>query len=244
LRWYRDYLRRAPQATNAAEVQARVSELGAKLAQRGVQQLSVLSTPEGATVLIDSQPAGVTPLTTELAPGVHHLVLRAAGYGALTTDVTLQQRTPRDVNLTLASSAAPVGEGGSSVAARGSGAGSPSSENGGAVPASDKPTRPFGVVPWVVLGAGGASLLGALGFELGRRAAESAAEDAPQRTYQGHFETMQSRQTAARVLLGVGTALLVGGGALLVLNIPKAPPAKLGLGCVPGGCRLVAGGSF
>src|SRR6185295_10720910 len=63
LRWYRDYLRRSPLAANAAEVQARVVELAGQLAERGLQQLSVLSTPEGAAVRIDQQPAGVTPLT-------------------------------------------------------------------------------------------------------------------------------------------------------------------------------------
>ena len=87
-------------------------------------------------------------------------------------------------------------------------------------------------------------MLGALGFELGRRSAETAAQEAPQRTYQGHFETMQSRQTTARVLFGVGSALLISGGTLLVLNTPKTPTTKLALGCAYGSCGIAAQGSF
>jgi tetratricopeptide (TPR) repeat protein len=240
LRWYRDYLRRDPQAANAAQVQVRVGELAAKLAQRGVQQLSVLSTPEGASVVIDQRPAGVTPLTTELAPGVHHLTLRAAGYRDLETDITLEARTPRDFNLTLAlPGAAPA------AAASPSAVNATEPRNSTAPAASsDRQVRPFGVVPWVLLGAGSASMLGALGFELGRRSAENAAESAPQRSYEGHFETMQSRQTTARVLLGVGGALLVTGGALLVLNTPKASATKVALGCVGASCAVVAQGRF
>lgn len=241
LRWYRDYLRRSPQASNAAEVRARVAELAGKLAQRGVQQLSVLSTPEGAAVLIDQQPAGVTPLTTELTPGLHHVRLRAAGYRDLDADVTLEARTPRDLDLTMILSGAANAPGSTRSATATPVGAQPG--NGGAL-AQDKPARPFGVLPWVVLGAGGASMLGALGFELGRRSAETAAEEAPQRSYREHFDTMESRQTTARVLLGVGGALLIGGGTLLFLNTPKTAPAQMALGCVDGGCGLLAQGSF
>lgn len=244
LRWYRDYLRRDPQAANAQEVLARVNELAAKLAQRGVQQLSVLSTPEGASVLIDRQPAGVTPLTTELAPGAHHFTLRAAGYRDLETDVTLDARTPRDVNLTLTLLGAAPAAGTDPATVSSPGAADAAPRPGTVAPLADKPARPFGVVPWVLLGAGGASMLGALGFELGRRSAEHAAEEAPQRSYEERFETMQSRQTTARVLFGVGGALLVTGGALLVLNAPKSPTTKVALGCSGAGCAVEARGSF
>jgi tetratricopeptide (TPR) repeat protein len=230
LRWYRDYLRRSPLAANVAEVQTRVTELAAKLAERGVQQLSVLSTPEGATVLIDQQPAGVTPLTTELAPGAHHLSLRAAGYRDAEADFMLEARTARDLVVTLVVPAAEPAHA--------------SAPEPRAAEAPAVATRPFGVAPWLVLGTGAASMLGALGFELGRRSAETAAAEAPQRNYKEHFETMEGRQTAARVLCGVGGALLVTGGTLLVLNTPKTPSTKLALGCTGNSCGVVAQGSF
>lgn len=94
----------------------------------------------------------------------------------------------------------------------------------------------------MVLGAGGASFVAALSFELARRSAESEAKSAPQREYQVHYEAMRSRQTTARVLAGVGGALLVTGGVLLVLNTPRS--SKVGAACGPDGCRAVALGSF
>ena len=45
-----------------------------------MQQLSVLTTPAGATVRIDGASRGVTPWTGELPPGSHRLELQASGY--------------------------------------------------------------------------------------------------------------------------------------------------------------------
>lgn len=236
LRWYRDYLRRSPQAQNVADVQARVVALSATLAERGVQQVSVFSTPSGAVVELDNQPRGTTPLTLELAPGRHHVLLKLAGYRDKEADFALEARTPQDVSLELAPSAplSPTAP----AAANVEGPKSPSPRG------QAQASRPFGPAPFVVLGAGGVSLLGALGFELARRSAESAAESAPQREYSQHFDSMQSRQTTARVLAGVGGALLVTGGVLLVLNTPKQPGPELALGCGSAGCSLWAGGRF
>ncbi|HXK19745.1 MAG TPA: PEGA domain-containing protein, partial [Polyangiaceae bacterium] len=194
LRWYRDYLRREPQAVNAVEVQARVAALAAALAEHGVQQLTVISTPAGASVVIDRQVAGTAPVTTELAPGTHHLRLELTGYSALETDVVLDARRAQDFPFQLEAIAieSPKREA------------PPRSSASPARPAHLE--RPFGPAPWIVLGAGGASVLGALGFELSRRSAESAAEHATQRDYPAHFDAMQSRQTTARVLAGVGGA--------------------------------------
>jgi len=232
LRWYRDYLRREPQATNAAEVQARVAALGANLAQRGVQQLTVISTPAGAIVRIDDQALGTAPLTTELAPGAHHVRLELIGYRVAEADVVLDARTPRDVELKLE---------GLPVERPKPAAAGPSNQPSGP---AERVVRPFGPAPWVALGVGGASLLGALGFELGRRSAESAAKGGTQVEYPAHFDAMQSRQTTARVLAGVGGALLLTGGVLFVLNAPRKRGAELAVRCAPSGCGLSANGSF
>jgi hypothetical protein len=232
LRWYRDYLRREPQASNAAEVQSRVTALGAKLAERGVQQLTVISTPAAASVLIDKKAAGAAPLTLELAPGTHHVRLELAGYRALDADILLDARTPRDLELRM--QPLPVPPPKAEAAPR----------KGEAPAPAPRLERPFGPAPWVVLGAGGVSLLGSLGFELGRRSAQSAAERSTQREYPEHFDAMQSRQTTARVLLGVSGVLLVSGGVLFVLNAPRRPAAELAWSCGPVGCALAASGSF
>ncbi len=62
LRYYRDYLRQADRPSDGVDVRERVRKLSQQLAQRGVQQLTVLSQPESATVLLDGKPVGITPL--------------------------------------------------------------------------------------------------------------------------------------------------------------------------------------
>jgi hypothetical protein len=238
LRWYRDYLRRSPQAANAAEVRARVSELAATLAARGVQQITVLTTPEGAALTIDDRAAGPTPVTLELAPGRHRATLHLAGYFAQTAEFVLDARTPQDLSLSLVAqpSAAPATE--VSRGARGSSA---DADRGRAPPQKE---QRFGPAPWVAVGAGAASMLGALGFELARHSAESAAEKASQLEYQTHFEAMQSRQTTARVLFAVGGGLLITGGVLFFLDRPQRTATHVALGCSGVGCGLSAHGSF
>src|SRR6478752_755378 len=53
LRWYRDYLRRNPDATNAATVRPLIAQLAESLRKKGVQQMTVLTSPAGATVTLD-----------------------------------------------------------------------------------------------------------------------------------------------------------------------------------------------
>jgi hypothetical protein len=236
LRWYRDYLRRSPQAANLAEVQARVSEHAATLAARGVQQITVLTTPDGAALSIDEQGVGPTPITLELKPGRHRATLRLAGYLDQTAEFTLEARTPQDLTLKLVAQAAVAAASVAPAPAR-----SANTDHGRAP--ADKSHR-FGPAPWIVVGSGAASMLFALGFELGRRSAESAAENASQLEYQAHFDAMQSRQTTARVLFAVGGGLLITGGVLFFLDRPQPGAAHVALGCSGVGCSLRAQGSF
>lgn len=233
LRWYRDFLRRLPQAANASEVRGKVAALAATLSQRGVQQISVLSEPPGAMVLLDDQNVGVTPLTRDIVPGKHRLLLRLAGYADKPGELQLDPLTPQDISLQLEAprQAAPDASAGPLRA----GLDQPA-------PADQGPR--FGVMPYVVMGAGAASLLAALGFELGRRSADSAAEGAPQTEFQDHLDTMESRQTTARVLAGVGGALLVTGGVLYVVDRQRKPGPSVALGCYGPACGLMAKGSF
>jgi hypothetical protein len=206
-----------------------------------LQQLTVLSTPSGASVTIDEQQVGTAPITLELGPGQHHARLELPGYATQQADFVLDARTPRDLSLRLDAL-------GPAPATVPSTATAPVSNAGANAPARPTPSapaaRPFGAAPWIVLGAGAASLVGALGFELARRSAESAAKSDSQLEYPEHFDAMQSRQTTSRVLLGVGGTLLVAGGVLLVLNQPKQPPVALAFGCGPSGCGLGLRRSF
>jgi hypothetical protein len=236
LQWYRDFRRRASDAPNGPEVDRRIEQLEAVLAAKGVQQLTVLSTPSGATVTIDGQPRGVTPFTGQLAPGKHSVTLSLKGYTDAQQALELDAAHAQDLKLSL--SPAPEAPPDKSPA-------------GPADAATDRgPSGPrFGVWPYVVIGAGAASMAGALGFELARRSAEDAAkQDSTQIGYQDKLETMQSRQTTARILAAAGGALLLTGGTLLVLDLTSRPSSKpkaaLGWACLPDGCAVDMRGSF
>ena len=101
LRWYRNYLRLNPQAKNAAEVAEYVRALSDALAKQGLQQLTILTSPSGATVVIDGNPLGVSPLTVELHPGNHSVLLSLRGFSDFNDDFLLPQTTAIDLNVAL-----------------------------------------------------------------------------------------------------------------------------------------------
>lgn len=100
LRYYRDYLRSSTDPPDAT-VNVRVEELERGLADRGIQQLSVLSTPPGATVLLDGEPVGLTPWTGESWPGTHRVELRRADYVTKETLVELDAHRAADLVVEL-----------------------------------------------------------------------------------------------------------------------------------------------
>jgi hypothetical protein len=101
LRYYRDYLRQADRPSDGDEVRERVRRLEEQLAERGVMQLSVLSTPEAATVLLDGKAVGITPFTAETYPGKHRLSVRLEGHVASEQVIDLDAHTSRDVSVAL-----------------------------------------------------------------------------------------------------------------------------------------------
>lgn len=246
LRWYRDYLRRAPDAPNAADVTALVRHFEGVLAKKGVQQLTVRSSPEGATVTIDDRPVGVTPWTGELAPGAHRISLSLRGFAETAQDVELPSDRAVDVAVRLVPAPEPAP---STVPAQSSQPSPTTSSVPAQVPAKDQPEQRgsrFGVWPWIGIGVGAAALGGALAFEMSRRSAESEAEREPtQIGYKDKLDTMESRQTTARVLGVVGGAFVVAGGVLLVLDLSGGSSGpKISAGCDPYGCGARAAGSF
>lgn len=250
LRWYRDFRRRAPDAKNGAEVDERIHALETALAAKGVQQLTVLTSPQGATVIVDDQPVGVSPFTGQFAPGKHRIVISLKGYADSSQDVELAASRAKDVNVPLVPDTRVPGAASPAAAASSNGSSAP------AVPAaassvSDRPAGPrFGILPWIGIGAGALTLGGAGVFELMRRSAEDDARaDKTQVGYKQELDKMQSRQTTARVLGAVGGALLVTGGVLLVLDLssraaPDSQSAALGLDCLGDECSVRAWGSF
>ncbi|HET7539744.1 MAG TPA: PEGA domain-containing protein [Polyangiaceae bacterium] len=241
LRWYRDYLRRNPDAANAATVRPLIAQLAESLRKKGVQQLTVLSSPAGATVTVDDQPVGITPWTGELTPGAHHLLLSLRGYADAERDVSLAADQPMDANVRLEQQQQQTP---ASVPVVSPTPVTPPPPT--PAPDTSSQGKKLGIVPWVTLAAGAAAMGGALTFEILRRSAESDAKEAQnQIEYQKHLETMEGRQTAARVFLGTGGALLVAGGLMLLLDRGTPSHAtSAGLICLPNGCALAARGQF
>jgi tetratricopeptide (TPR) repeat protein len=247
LRWYRDYLRRSPNAANAADVKALVERFEGRLAAKGVQQLTVLSQPAGATVNIDDTPVGVTPGTFDLAPGRHRLVLMLRGHADATGEVDLAPDRAQDVSFRLALAA--VGTPGPSAPEPTPVAPvAPPGPSPAPAPAPAAESRGLGIWPWVVLGTGGAVLGGALVFELLREGAERDAErETTQIGYKDKLDSMESRRTTARILAGVGGTLILAGGVMLVLDLSggKAKSAAtLLVEPTPGGLNTTLAGRF
>ena len=101
LRFYRDYLRQADRPSDGDDVRDRVRRLEQQLAQRGVQQVTVLSQPESATVLLDGKPVGITPWTGETYPGKHRLALTLVGHTAQEQVIEVAAYAAHDVSLVL-----------------------------------------------------------------------------------------------------------------------------------------------
>ncbi|HEY0463963.1 MAG TPA: PEGA domain-containing protein [Polyangiaceae bacterium] len=238
LRWYRDYLRRNPDASNAATVRPLIAALAESLRKKGVQQLTVLTSPAGATLAVDDQPVGVTPWTGELSPGEHRLLLSLRGYTDVEKTLTLAADQPLDTSLRLEQQQTPTFVQVSSAA--------PATPSATPPPEAKSQGKKLGIVPWVTLAAGSAALGGALTFELLRRSAESDAKDAQtQLEYQEHLQTEQSRQTTARIFLGTGGALLLAGGLMLLLDSGSTSRStSAGLICLPNSCGVTARGKF
>ncbi len=250
LQWYRDFRRRAPEAKNGPEVDLRIRALEGALAKNGVQQVTILSRPLGATVIVDDKPRGVTPFTGQFSPGTHEVLLSLKGYADSEQELDLPADHAQELDVPLVPAAnAPAKPANSreADAAPGGGGGAP------VVPAAprDAATGPkFGIWPWVGLGAGAAVLGGSLAFEMARRSAESDANnDRTQVGYKDKLDREQSRQTTARVLAAVGGTLAIAGGTLLVIQLSSGsdhaePSSRVGFGCLPGGCRVDVRGSF
>jgi hypothetical protein len=108
---------------------------------------------------------------------------------------------------------------------------------------SSKTLRTLGIVG---MSAGGAALGGALAFEILRRdSVDDAKKDQTQVGYASKLGTANDRQTAARVLLGVGAGLAVTGGVLFVIGATNGHSrTEIALGCKGALCGAHASGRF
>jgi tetratricopeptide (TPR) repeat protein len=221
LRWAREYLRRSPEAADRDVVQRMIDAQEARLEAKGLQQLTVLSDPAGATVLVDRKPVGVTPWTGELPPGAHALLLKLEGHAAAERTFELPASDAIEIRVSLAP-----------------------------VTASRKSDRSQGLVIGGSIGIGVAlAAFGtAIGLEVARNAEEEQAKQTLlQLDSLAHLETMEDLQLGSRVAAGVGGALATAGGTMLIVGLVSdggeaEPPVSAG--CGPDGCVFTLRGAF
>lgn len=243
LAFYREYLRRSPSAGDRPAVNQKIARLSKRVAERGVQQVTFLATPQGAAVLIDSEPIGATPITLEVRPGVHNVEFRKAGFVPTRFTFELSPDRPVDVVAKLATARTQKGTS-SSRTEYAAGSEQPSSPQ--AAPARrGSVTRTLG---FAALGASVAALGGAVTLEVMRGSAEKEArQQVDQVGFSEAYERMKSRQTMARVFAGAGGAFAAIGGVLLVVaNGQNERPERSGVafGCLPMKCHASYRGTF
>lgn len=243
LRSYRRFLRLAPDADDRPTVELRVKNLEARLREQGVQQVSVFSTPEGASVELDGKPAGKTPWSAEISPGRHVIVLRYEGLPDVTKEFMLAADRSLELDVALGK--------GSATPARAAEPPAPSAPPArGPEPAGDQASRRVGPVTWAAFGVGVVGLGAGLGFELMRASADQDARDAAtQVEHREHYDTMKNRQTTARILTAVGGVGVAAGGVLLYLDLTRKPAKtahrpRVEVACGRSNCGLSAKGSF
>jgi tetratricopeptide (TPR) repeat protein len=247
LRFYREYLRQAPDAQDKARVGERVADLEKKLVTRGVQQVTILSNVTGAQVIVDGRPVGVTPWTGEIRPGKHELKLRQAGYAEAKGEFQLPADRAIDFQLEMKPGETPVAD---------ATAGEKTSDTRDTSKDAGVEKKGIGPMTWVAFGVGVAALGGAVVFEQLRKASEDdvKTEETQVARHDAH-DSMKSKQTTARVLAGVGAVAVLAGGVLLYFDLSGGSSEKTahtrthqrtraGIGCGPLSCGATLSGHF
>jgi len=241
LRWYREYLREDPNANDRSAVELRVKRLERVLRERGLQQVTVLTTPPGALVSIDDRPVGLSPWTGEVPPGLHRLVLRAEGRSDASTRFELLPHRAMDIRVEL-----------SPDPTRSKPMNAPRVPDEPVASADPGKSGWVGMAGWAALGVGAASLIGATAFEVARASAEDDFRHASTATdSERYWDSMKKRETKAHILLGMSVVAVLTGGVLLHLDDAgdnartNGPQRKsVAFGCDSVSCHAIAMGAF
>ena len=85
----------------SADIEPRILQAEQRLHDRGVQQVTILSAPDGATVTLDGRRIGVTPWSGEAVPGTHQVALELRGFSDATSKFELPLDHAVDVPVQL-----------------------------------------------------------------------------------------------------------------------------------------------
>jgi tetratricopeptide (TPR) repeat protein len=236
LRWYRAYLRELPNAPDRADIEPRVLDAEKRLRAQGVQQITVLTDPSGATVSVDGQREGMSPWTGELAPGRHAIVLELHGFAMVSETFELPSDHAIDFSETMKAAAAPVTPVAAPALATRPVYAEPSSH------------RRVGPLTWTAFGVAVAGFGAALAFDLGRSGELDDARKSPTNLAgKSHYDQASTDATLSGVTFGVGAAFAVAGGALLYLDLtarPKNPRTGLAASCTSAFCGMTLHGAL
>jgi tetratricopeptide (TPR) repeat protein len=101
IRWYREYLRRAPDAPDKKDVLKTMTALEQRLKKQGKQALVVVTEPDGVDIEVGGLPYGLSPVVVTLPPGTHRVVARGKGLVTVERNVALPDDTSVEVSLLL-----------------------------------------------------------------------------------------------------------------------------------------------
>lgn len=244
LRWLRDYRRQADDTAAVAEVDGKIRAQERKLAEKGVQQVRVLSNPPGAVVEVDHRRLGLTPHTFETAPGTHRIRLELSGHQAVETEFVLRPERSIDLTFTLPEQPPALPSRTTPLATAPSGALSGTGQVALSADTTRTGAKRVRAWTWAALTASAGGFGGALTFELVRRTREKAAARAAQRDYQDHYDDMRRAQTIARMFAALGTSFAVASGLSLYFDLRRddSRSTRAGVsGCGTGMCAGIGG---
>lgn len=244
LKYYREYRRIAPNASDMSEVERSIETLERALLARGIQQVTLQSNPAGARVIVDGADKGTTPWTGELALGSHTALVKQAGFADLQVNFSIEGAHAGDFayNLQPAPTPADAPPPAAAVAVSPPAAAAPLDHR---PPVQNQPVPErrsrVGTWTWVALGSGVAALGTAGALELARANREQDVRDkATQLDRFAAYDSMKDFQKAARIVLGTGLAFTTIGLTLLTLDVTHQTRREgaLAASCTGTSCRL------
>ena len=184
-----------------------------------ITELTIDSVPPGAAVVVDGREVGATPVRIEVPSGAHTVQLSADGYEPFSQPVQIERGTRESIRPHLTATAAP------------------------AVVVPPSPAGPFRRRPRVVAGAallGGGLSAAAAGVALMVLHGNPITSDCDGSLVDadGDCRYLHDTRTGGVVGLSLGVAAVVGGTALLSIELPRERPGTIALSPTPTGVRV------
>ena len=223
LRWLRRHVRQSGNDSIAEGTWRKVRKFEKELQAQGLQQVTIVSNVDGATVWIDGHALGMSPFTTEIIPGSHSVTVAFEGYEPVQKSFELRADKSIDVEVLLSVLKEKPFEVGKTDTEKGVILSSRFTVAGFVVPEDSRQSFLSKIRPWTWagLGAGVAMLGGAAIFEVKRRYDEDDARHASQVQYQAKWDDANISKNIARVLLVSGVAVTAMGLSLLTVDLTR-----------------------